>query len=40
METAAVTFGIRTSDILLKYKPDITFNTQLELSNFLKDRYL
>lgn len=40
METAVVTFGIRTRDILLKYKPDLIFDTQLELSNFLQARYL
>jgi phosphoglycolate phosphatase len=40
METAAVSFGIRTSDILLKYKPDQIFHTQLQLSMFLQKRYL
>jgi len=40
MKTAAIGFGIRTDDILLKYNPDLLFTTQLEFSKFLKEQYL
>lgn len=40
MKTIGVSFGIRDEKLLLQLKPDLTFNSPFDLSNYLKETYL